>query len=434
MGIAGGLAVLWKRDLNVRFIRSSSFFIEIEIKDGDTDHAWRLINLYASSSDSVRKVQWEELIRYRQQCSEDWVVWGDFNDVLWADEKQGGRNREAWSLKAVRDFVTKLEAVDLGFSGYPFTWANRRGGNGLIKERLDRALASPGWRIRYDRALVQNLFAVGSDHAALLVDTNPPKFSGHRQFRFDNRWTDYPGCKDVVCGGWQRHFPGSKMFNVFNKVRSTRKELRAWSKEQKFNARKRINELQGQLKEIGEDREHGDTGKIRELEKELGEAWVQEEKYWRQKARISWMVEGDRNTAFFHAKVTQRRRKNAIAGIQDANGLWCDSQEQIAKEFVQYYQGLFQSDGADQVSEVVDTIKARVNDQMNQSLMRPVSYPEIQQALFDIDPNKAPGSDGMTAGFYQRFRSSDPSLCAMFSTKLLQRCYPIGCVIFCLIS
>ncbi|KAH7863936.1 hypothetical protein Vadar_023809 [Vaccinium darrowii] len=113
------------------------------------------------------------------------------------------------------------------------------------------------------------------------------------------------------------------------------------------------------------------------------------------------MVEGDRNIAFFHAKVTQRRRKNAIAGIQDANGLWCDSQEQIAKEVVQYYQGLFQSDGADQVSEVVDTIKARVNYQMNQSLTRPVSYPEIQQALFDIDPNKAPGSDGMTAGFYQ---------------------------------
>ncbi|KAH7864050.1 hypothetical protein Vadar_025101 [Vaccinium darrowii] len=157
-----------------------------------------------------------------QQSSVDWVVWGYFNDVLWADEKQGGRHREAWSLKAFRDFVAKLEAVDLGFSGYSFTWANRRGGNGLIKERLDRAFGISG------------------------------------QFRFDNRWKDYPGCKDVMCGGWQRHFPGSKMFNVFNKVRNTRKELRAWSKEQKFNARKRINELQGQLQEIGEDRKHGD--------------------------------------------------------------------------------------------------------------------------------------------------------------------------------
>ncbi|KAH7840713.1 hypothetical protein Vadar_020566 [Vaccinium darrowii] len=302
IGIAGGLAVLWKRDLNVRFICSNSFFIEIKIKDDDNDHVWRLINLYASSTDSVRKLQWEELIRYRQQSSKDWIILGDFNDVLWADEKQGGRNRAAWSLKAFRDFVTNLEAVDLGYSGYPFTWTNRRGGNGMVKERLDRVLASPSWSLQYDRAKVQNLFPVGSDHATLLVDTRPPKFTGHRQFRFDNRWVEDPSCHEVICRGWQGSSRGSNMFKVFDKVRNTRREL--------------------------------EMRKIRILEKELGEAWVQEEKYWRQKARIPWMVEGDRNISFFHAKVTQRRKRN-IAGIQDSFGNWREGQEDIAKEFVQ---------------------------------------------------------------------------------------------------
>ncbi|KAH7846631.1 hypothetical protein Vadar_016292 [Vaccinium darrowii] len=235
IGIVGGLAVLWKRDLAVRFIRSSSFFIEMEIKDDDSNHVWRLINLYASSTDSVRKSQWEELIGYWKQCSEDWVVWGDFNDILWADEKQGGRTREAWSLKAFGDFVTELEAVDLGYSGYPFTWTNRRGGDGMVKERLDRVLVSPGWRLQYDRAKVQNLFAVGSDHAALLVDTNPPKFSGPRQFRFDKRWVDDPDCYDVICKGWQETIRGSNMFKVFSKVRNTRRELQTELQCQKEN-------------------------------------------------------------------------------------------------------------------------------------------------------------------------------------------------------
>lgn len=174
-GIVGGLALLWNRSLDVRIIRSSNFFIEVKIIDDESGHAWRLINLYASSCDSLRKLQWEELTWYRQQCSEDWLIWGDFNDLLEAGEKQGGRRREIWSLRAFRDFVIKLGAVDLGFAGYPFTWVNRRGGNGHIKERLDRALASPGWRLHYEEATIQHLFTVGSDHVALLLDTPPPQ-------------------------------------------------------------------------------------------------------------------------------------------------------------------------------------------------------------------------------------------------------------------
>ncbi|KAH7838077.1 hypothetical protein Vadar_021697 [Vaccinium darrowii] len=139
-------------------------------------------------------------------------------------------------------------------------------------------------------------------------------------------------------------------------------------------------------------------GKVRALEKELGDAWVQEERYWRQKARVSWMVEGDRNTSFYHAKVTQRRKRNAIAGIQDSNGVWYDDPEKIAQEFVNYFHHLFQAEGTDHVPEVVDTIKARVDEQMNNSLTRMVSASEIRQAVFDIDPHKALAQAPTAAG------------------------------------
>ncbi|KAG5525263.1 hypothetical protein RHGRI_031816 [Rhododendron griersonianum] len=361
-GIAGGLAVLWKRGLNVSLVRRSSFFIEVLIKDDDTSHEWHLINLYANSIDRVRNSQWEELLRYRQQSSGDWVLWGDFNDILWVDEKQGSRRREVWSLRAFRDFVTSLGVMDLGFQGYPFTWSNRRGRDGHIKERLDRVLVLTGWKVRYDRARVQHLFAVGSDHAALLLDTNPPRFIGHRQFRFDNRWVSDLESFETVRRSWQHSTQGSKMFGVFNKVRNTRRELRVWSKAKGFNACKKINEIQDKLKSIGEGQNTGDGGQIRGLEKELGEAWVQEERYWRQKARKSWMVEGDRNTAYFHAKVSQRRRRNFISGVQDPNGNWCEDQDAIAKEFVSYFQNLFQTEGANPNSEVVESIQARVTE------------------------------------------------------------------------
>ncbi|KAH7862793.1 hypothetical protein Vadar_009610 [Vaccinium darrowii] len=201
VGIAGGLVVYWKKELKVRLVRKCSFFIDLLISDDEAGCEWHLINLYASTNDTVRKAQWGELLHYRQRSSGEWIIWGDFNDLLWDDEKQGSRRREAWSLRAFRQFTTELGAIDMGFSGYPFTWVNRRYGDGLIKERLDRVLVSLNWKLQYDKAVVRHLATVGSDHAALLLDTDPPMVYGHRQFRFDSsvktriamRWSDKVG-------------------------------------------------------------------------------------------------------------------------------------------------------------------------------------------------------------------------------------------------
>ncbi|KAH7865079.1 hypothetical protein Vadar_001961 [Vaccinium darrowii] len=334
-----GLVVYWKKELKVRFIRRSSFFIELLISDEATGLEWYLINLYASSNDITRKAQWEELLNYRQQCSGEWIIWGDFNDLLWPDEKQGGRRREVWSLRVFRQFVTELGAIDMGFSGYPFTWINRRYGDGLIKEWLDRVLVSPNWRLRYDRAVVRHLATVGSDHAALLLDTDPPVAKGLRQFHFDSRWCKDPDTYEVV-----------------------RQNLCSWSKQKGFNARRKINELQKQLELIRTGQCIVEPSRVRELEKELGDAWIQEDAFWRQKSRADWMALGDRNSAFFHAKVNQRRKRNRITGIQMANGTWCEEPNGIAQEFVDYFQNLFRSEGTSNVEEVLCAIQGRVTD------------------------------------------------------------------------
>lgn len=40
---------------------------------------------------------------------------------------------------------------------------------------------------------------------------------------------------------------------------------------------------------------------------------------------------------------------------------------------------------------------------MNNNLLKPFTSKEIKAALFDMYPSKAPGYDGMTAGFFQRY-------------------------------
>jgi len=46
----------------------------------------------------------------------------------------------------------------------------------------------------------------------------------------------------------------------------------------------------------------------------------QEEIFWRQKSRIQWLKEGERNTRFFHKSTMANRAHNRISMIKDEGG------------------------------------------------------------------------------------------------------------------
>lgn len=60
------------------------------------------------------------------------------------------------------------------------------------------------------------------------------------------------------------------------------------------------------------------------LRVEFEEVIKLEEDFWLMKARILWLVEGDRNTAFYHTSALIRRRRNRILCLKDRVGNWID--------------------------------------------------------------------------------------------------------------
>lgn len=53
--------------------------------------------------------------------------------------------------------------------------------------------------------------------------------------------------------------------------------------------------------------------------------WAQKDS-WRtkmlqQKARVKWVMEGDKNSSFFHSSVKQKRGRNCIKGLT-VDGVW----------------------------------------------------------------------------------------------------------------
>jgi mannosylglycoprotein endo-beta-mannosidase len=56
------------------------------------------------------------------------------------------------------------------------------------------------------------------------------------------------------------------------------------------------------------------------LEEELMSILTCEEEYWRQRGRQNWLLQGDANTAYFHAIANGRRRKCSIVSLQSEEG------------------------------------------------------------------------------------------------------------------
>ena len=56
-----------------------------------------------------------------------------------------------------------------------------------------------------------------------------------------------------------------------------------------------------------------------------------EEVWWQQRSRVQWLGEGDHNTKYFHHRASEQRRKNAIVGLWNDEGIWCDCKEDIVR-------------------------------------------------------------------------------------------------------
>jgi len=110
----------------------------------------------------------------RQLASYDinrWVCFGDFNEILWNDEKEGGRLRPENQMKEFTEALEDCKLQDLGYTGYMHTWRRGNSVDFHVRERLDRVVATNDWRLSFPNAIVQNLSISVSKHSPISLRT-----------------------------------------------------------------------------------------------------------------------------------------------------------------------------------------------------------------------------------------------------------------------
>jgi hypothetical protein len=132
---------------------------------------------------------------FGSNCVLPWLCIGDFNAITSQTNKLGGRSFNRFYFNNFAQFMNQFGMIDLGFSSNSFTWSNHCQCSSLIKERLDRGIASIQWVQQFPSYSISHLPAHTSDQNPLLLDTSVRYPSLLRPFRFEEFWT-----RDLSCG------------------------------------------------------------------------------------------------------------------------------------------------------------------------------------------------------------------------------------------
>jgi hypothetical protein len=329
VGKSGGLALFWEEDVIIDIQNYSQRHINGIIQNQNYATPWKFTWFYEHPDVNKRQEAWSLLQFLARLTPEPWLCIGNFNEVLTQLEKWGERERPS---KQTRDFqvtLEKCELSDIGFIGPKFTWSNSRENQVFIKERLDRGVVNSGWREIFPKAELFVEASTISDHAVLEVCLQGNKHFRRKEkkFRYEASWNLVKDYHDIILRAWNHEDAMTgRWVKVNQKLTNCQRGILEWrntergSQQKIYSLKQKLNEVQGSV-----DTRAGEEAIL--IQRELNCLLDHQDMKWRQRTKVDWLRFGGRNTKFFHANATQRRKKNQIFKIQDERGTTCETLE-----------------------------------------------------------------------------------------------------------
>lgn len=116
---------------------------------------------------------------------------------------------------------------------------------------------------------------------------------------------------------WMLHHDHS----VVNHLSKCAEDIYSWSRDHCNSLKKDIDACRKQLCLSRNNNIGADEVQLMSLRKQMAKLLMQDDVYWRQRAKTHWYRDGDQNTKFFHASVTARKKVNRILSLEDDQGV-----------------------------------------------------------------------------------------------------------------
>jgi hypothetical protein len=161
------------RIVDVRHISSSAQMIHCGLFDTNGVFLYWLTAIYAFNHLEQRKILWKELADIHQSQQGPWCLIGDFNNVLKATDRMGGKIVHESEYVDLASFMETAGLSDMDCIGDCYTWSNKQV-DSTIYSKIDRVLANVDWfQLHLDSTLT--IIDPGiSDHSVLCLFSNIP--------------------------------------------------------------------------------------------------------------------------------------------------------------------------------------------------------------------------------------------------------------------
>ncbi|GJR62195.1 RNA-directed DNA polymerase, eukaryota, reverse transcriptase zinc-binding domain protein [Tanacetum coccineum] len=231
--------------------------------DGDTDIEFNENDVYVDRSgiakfmsenevDGVgrrdRKELWKDLnLNKRVAGNDPWVIMGDVNVSLHLDDHSEGMSNYTQDMIDLQDCVNYIEVEDINWSGLHFTWTKSLlNPDNTILKKIDRIMGNNPFLAQYSNASALFLPYGISDHSLAIYKIAQAMKKKNKSFRLANNITDKAKFYDLI------------------DMDPTNKDLRSSGVE---------------------------------ILRAYKEAVIDKEKLLRQNTKVTWLSEGDKNSA-----------------------------------------------------------------------------------------------------------------------------------------
>jgi hypothetical protein len=338
------------------------------------------------------------------------LMGGDFNLLRDAEDKNN--NRITWArLDAFNDAIARWGLREVPRSGARYTWTNKQ--LNPVRCVLDRVFIAPALDLLFPLCSLVAETSLGSDHTPLIFDSGQEVVCRSNRFFFETGWLEREDFRGTLSSFWESlscSVGGRDILDWWKFMSSgLRQKLKGWSSNNSREAKQHKQALLTQIKGLDEK---ADSFGLEEeewafryhLEEQLLEIFREEEEYWRQRGRVRWLLQGDANTAYFHAVANGRRRKCYISRLIAPEGPITDK-HLIQEHIYDFYRGLMGSSESRGCSLAARTwgSEARVSRAENEELLRTYSKDELEQIVCEMKSDTAPGPDGFPTLFFKKF-------------------------------
>lgn len=235
---------------------------------------------------------------------------------------------------------------------------------------------------------------------------------GTRPYKLLNSLTKIPNFTQVVSDAWtQLGCSAVNLSTLCWKLKLIKSTLKTLQRDNFSNIQERVKETYSLLQLVQVCALQNPTTETFEEERIVHQKWLflrdLEECYFRQKSRINWFKEGDLNTTYFQRICQTRASYNAIRSFLTLAGVTITDPIQMSIHAIQHFQSvlgplLLPPPAISSTTVWFQALNTFVCNLQQQTLMiQQPTTEEITKVFFKLNPNKAPGPDGLSSAFYK---------------------------------